>query len=38
MVIGTSVVVVLINVIASTILTGIVSFERCHTINDETMG
>jgi len=38
MVIGTAVVVVAINVIASTILTAIVSFEKCHTINDETMG
>jgi len=38
MVIGTAVVVVAINIIASTILTAIVSFEKCHTVNDETMG
>lgn len=38
MIIGSGVVVVIINVIATTILTTIVSVEKCHTINDETMG
>jgi len=38
MVVGTSLVVVIINILASTILTLIVSFEKQHTVNDETMG
>lgn len=38
MVVGTSLVVVVINILASTILTLIVSFEKQHTVNDETMG
>ncbi len=38
MVVGTSLVVVVINIVASTILTLIVSIEKQHTVNDETMG
>ena len=37
MVVGTSVVIAIINVIACTIFERTVSFERKHTINDETM-
>ena len=37
MVVGTSVVIAIINVITCTIFERTVSFERKHTINDETM-
>lgn len=37
-VVGTSLVVVVINVIASTVLTLTVTIEKNHTVNDETMG
>ena len=37
-VVATSLVVVVINVIASTVLTLSVVIERSHTVNDETMG
>ena len=36
--VATSLVVVVINVIASTVLTLSVFIERSHTVNDETMG
>lgn len=38
MVVGTSMVVVVINVVASTVLTFSVAIEKSHTVNDETMG
>lgn len=37
-VVGTSLVVVVINIIASTVLTLTVGLEKSHTVNDETMG
>ena len=37
-IIGTSLVVVFINIVASTILTISVGIEKSHTVNDETMG
>lgn len=37
MVVGTSIVIAVINVITCTIFEKTVSFERKHTINDETM-
>ena len=36
--VGTSLVVVVINVIASTVFIYSVIIERNHTVNDETMG
>ena len=38
MVVGTSVVVVLINIITCTIFEKIVFVEKRHTVNDETVG
>lgn len=37
-IIGTSLIVVVINVIASIVLTISVGMEKNHTVNDETMG
>lgn len=37
-IVGTSLVVVCINVIASIVLTISVGIEKSHTVNDETMG
>ena len=37
-VVGTSLVVVIINIIASIVLTLSVGIEKSHTVNDETMG
>jgi hypothetical protein len=38
MIIGTSVVVVIINIAVCTFFDKIVFFEKRHTVNDETMG